>query len=400
MEPGDISRLLKDPNCVENFGLSKFITAKPNDSEANNRRPNDSVANYQAKPNNGEALYTGAFMSSVIKILLIGAVILGLASAGAEAVVLKIATITPDGTVLMRKMREGGEEVKRKTENRVRFKFYPGGVMGNDKAVLRKIRVGQLHGGLLTGGGLARHYPDGLVYGLPMKFNSFEEVDYARERVDPIIQSGLEKAGFMTFGLIETGFAFVLSQRPVQSIDGLKELKIWIPTTDPIAINLLKSFDITPIPLEIADVRPGLQTGLIDTVATPPIAAIALQWHTQTKYLTDTPISYVYGVLAIDRKAFGKISPGDRTIVNEVMGRMSRQVDRHSREDNIEAMAALVKQGVSLVKFKPDSLVQWRERAYEVTDEMSRKGKLSQEITGALDGHLKVFRSKEGTADE
>ncbi|MCP4693321.1 MAG: C4-dicarboxylate ABC transporter [Desulfobacterales bacterium] len=332
---------------------------------------------------------------------MIGILVLGVGAAGAEAAaVLKIAGLTPDGTILMQKMREGGEEVKRRTDNRVRFKFYPGGVMGNDNAVLRKIRIRQLHGGLLTGGGLSKNYPDGQVYGLPMKFNSFEEVDYVRERMDPIIKKGMEKAGFMTFGLIETGFAYVMSKKPIQSIDALKELKIWIPASDAIAIRLLKSFDVTPIPLEIADVRPGLQTSLIDTVATPPIAAIALQWHTQTSYLTDTPVSYIYGALAIDRKAFGRISPGDKAIVQEVMGRVSMEVDRKNRKDNIEAMAALIKQGIKPVKFNADSLVQWRERAFKVTGEMIKKGNLSWEITSALDGHLKDFRSKQGKVDE
>ncbi|MBW2100225.1 MAG: TRAP transporter substrate-binding protein DctP, partial [Deltaproteobacteria bacterium] len=83
-----------------------------------------------------------------------------LLSCPAHAVVFKIATLSPDGSFWMQKMREGAEEVAQKTNNRVRFKFYPGGVMGDDKVVLRKIRIGQLHGGAVVSGSLSDYFPD------------------------------------------------------------------------------------------------------------------------------------------------------------------------------------------------------------------------------------------------
>ncbi len=107
--------------------------------------------------------------------------IIGLMTSPALGVVLKIATLSPEGSECMQKMREGAKEIALKTDNRVKFKFYPGGIMGSEKAVLRKIRVGQLHGGAITAGSLAHIYPELRLYFLPMIFKSFEEVDYVRK---------------------------------------------------------------------------------------------------------------------------------------------------------------------------------------------------------------------------
>ncbi|MCP4371198.1 MAG: C4-dicarboxylate ABC transporter, partial [Deltaproteobacteria bacterium] len=165
-------------------------------------------------------------MSGLFRIVLL--VLFLLLSTQANAVILKIATLPPDGSNWMIAMRQGAEEVAKKTENRVRFKFYPGGVMGDDKAVLRKIRIGQLHGGILTSGSLSKFYPDILVYNLPMALKSFGEVDYVRKRMDNILIDGLDKNGFVIFGLAEGGFAYLMSTTPVKNTDNLKKNKVWI----------------------------------------------------------------------------------------------------------------------------------------------------------------------------
>jgi TRAP-type C4-dicarboxylate transport system substrate-binding protein len=258
----------------------------------------------------------------------------------AAALELKIATLSPDGSPWMLKMRQGAKEISRKTDNRVRFKFYPGGVMGNDKAVMRKIRAGQLHGGALTGGSLHKVFSDAQVYSLPLKFRSLQEIDYVRERMDSILMAGIEKGGFVTFGLAEGGFAYVMSNGPIRSIEELRNQKVWVPDHDATISEAMHAFGIRPIPLSIADVRTGLQTGLIDTVTISPIGAIVLQWHTQVKYLTELPMAYVYGLLAVDRQVFSEISPEDQKIVHDAMGRVFQEIDRQNRTDNIEGNTA------------------------------------------------------------
>jgi len=118
--------------------------------------------------------------------------------------------------------------------------------MGDDKVVLRKIRIGQLHGGAVVSGSLSDYFPDNQVYGLPLKFRSFEEVDYVRERMDPLLTGGLEKSGFVTFGLAEGGFAYVMSNAPVRTLDDLRKRKVWAPDNDLTTLEAVKAFGITP----------------------------------------------------------------------------------------------------------------------------------------------------------
>lgn len=320
--------------------------------------------------------------------------IIGLMTSPALGVVLKIATLSPEGSEWMQKMREGAKEIALKTDNRVKFKFYPGGIMGSEKAVLRKIRVGQLHGGAITAGSLAHIYPELRLYFLPMIFKSFEEVDYVRKQMDPLLISGLEQKGFVTFGLAEGGFAYVMSRAPVRNTDDLRNQKVWMPDSDITILEVMEAFDIKPISLPIADVRTSLQTGLIDAVTVSPIGAIVLQWHTRLKYLTDMPLAYVYGMLAVDRKVFEQITPDDQKIVRDIMGGVFRGIDQKNRKDNVEALKVLRKHGIQFVK--PDSVTenQWHEVASAVSQRLIQAGKVSRNMVNTLHNHLRNHRSQ------
>jgi len=272
--------------------------------------------------------------------------------------------------------------------------------MGDDKTVLRKIRFGQLHGGAVVSNSLTEYFSDNQVYNLPMIFRSFEEVDYVRERMDRLIVEGFEKGGFITFGLAEGGFAYMMSSSPLQTLDDLQKQKVWIPENDSTALETVRAFGVTPIPLSIADVRTGLQTGLINTVTTSAIGAIALQWHTQVKYLTDNPLMYIYAVLALDHKVFKMISPEDQNIVSSVMGAVFRKIDRQNREDNVKALEALRSQNIQFVKLNDESRKEWYSKASTVADRLIETGTLSRQIVGILKKCLNEYRSKQDNANK
>jgi len=267
--------------------------------------------------------------------------------------------------------------------------------MGDDQAVLRKIRIGQLQGGAFVSGSLSQYYPDNQIYSLPLFFRSFKEIDYVRGHMDQKIIDGFEKGGFVIFGIAEGGFAYVMSTVPIYTVEDMRQQKVWIPDNDSMILEAIKAFDITPIPLSIADVRAALQTGLINTVTTPPIGALALQWHTQIKYLMDEPFLYIYGVLGVDRKSFKKISPADQQTFREIMGEVFKALDRLNREDNIKAINALHKQGIEFIKPSPEALKKWFNDASEVPNRLVKAGKLSQEMVDTLENLLKEYRLKE-----
>jgi len=191
-----------------------------------------------------------------------------------------------------------------------------------------------------------------------------------------------------------------MSKKPIYSVEDMRRQKVWIPNDNSMILETVKAFDISPIPLSIADVRAGLQTGLINTVTTPSIGALALQWHTQIKYIMNEPFLYIYGVLGVDRKIFKKISPGDQQIFREIMGRVFKELDRRNREDNIKAMEALGKQGINFIKPTPAALEKWYQDASEVPKLLIKKGKLSQGMFNTLENLLKEYRSKEPDSNE
>jgi TRAP-type C4-dicarboxylate transport system substrate-binding protein len=316
-----------------------------------------------------------------------------LLAGSAEAETLKIATLSPEGSAWMELLRAGGKEVQQQTGGRVSFKFYPGGVMGDDKAVLRKIRLGQLHGAVLTVGGLVQTYADIQLYGLPLVFESYDEVDYVRERLDPVLIEGLEEKGFVSFGLAEVGFAYAMSKRPVTSVDEVQAQKVWTPDGDPGSARALESFDVRPIPLAIADVLSGLQTGLINGVAMPPVGAIALQWHTQLAYLMDLPLLYVYGLLAVSGRSFDDLSADDRAVVRRVMGGVVAEVNARARRDHEGALQALLSQGLERTHPSAAEIAEWRSSARLANREMVADGLVSSELKARLDALLQEYRS-------
>jgi len=337
-------------------------------------------------------------MISLLRIVFV--VLFFLFSSQASAAILKIATLSPDGSDWMITMRQGAKEIAIKTENRVRFKFYPGGVMGDDKAVLRKIRIGQLHGGILTSGSLSKFYPDSLVYNLPMVFKSFGEIDYVRKHMDRLIINGMRKGGFVIFGLAEVGFAYLMSTTPVKNTDDLRKNKVWIPENDELGIATFKIMGSTPIPLPLAEVRTALQTGLINTVTASAIGAIALQWYTQVNYITDTPLMYLCGLLAIDNKAFKKISPADQQVVSHVMSRIYGQFDRENRKKNMEAIETLRNQGIKFVIPDDKTLSKWRRLALKIVENLIDTGQISRQIVDTLQRNLEDYRKNHSKTDE
>jgi TRAP-type C4-dicarboxylate transport system substrate-binding protein len=266
--------------------------------------------------------------------------------------------------------------------------------MGDDKAVLRKIRFGQLQGGAFVVGSLTEQYLDLQIYGLPLLFNSYAEVDYVRERMDPIINKGLEEGGFVSFGLAEGGFAYMMSQEQVNTIDDLRKSKVWIPDNDKTILEAAKVFELRPIPLALSDVLAGLQTGLVNTVATSPIGALALQWHTQVKYLLDLPFMYIMGIFAVDKKAFDRIPENDREVVRSVLERVFKEIDKENRKDNVKAMEALLNQGIQKIIPSEEVYKEWEKIAAEVPDYMIKKGKLTPETYNKLKKIIKEYRSK------
>ena len=305
---------------------------------------------------------------------------------------IKIATLAPQNSEWAEKFQKGSIEIQERTENRVKLKFYWGGAQGNAKKILQKIKIRQLHGGTFSPTDFQEVYPDLNIYGLPFLFKDFDEVDYVRDRVDNQLEQGFKNLGFNTYGFAGGGFAYILSNEPIREYEDLKNKKIWLPQGDLISYEAMRSLNLLPVPLPMTDVLTGLQTGLIDIVAIPPVVALALQWHTKISYITRVPVLYAMGFLAIDSKIINRINTDDEKVLNEVINRIYSEVDSNSQQDSENAYEALSKIGIQEIQFDGDEYQKLTDLLEEPTKKMANDGFYSLELFNEIKMYIDDFR--------
>ena len=330
--------------------------------------------------------------AAILTSRVLAAVLLACLGFVASAGDLKLATVAPDGSHWMQQMRAGAEEIKTRTGGRVIVKFYPGGVMGNDSQVLRKIRVNQLQGGAFSAGGLAERYPGLNIYGIPLLFRSLAEVDAVRAKLDQKLAAGLEQAGFVTFGFVEGGFANLFSNEPIRSVNEMRRKKVWVPDGDQISFLAMQELGLSPVTLPVTDVLTGLQTGLIEITFASPVVALVLQWHTKVKYITRLPVSYSYGVPAIEKEAFGHLSAEDQNVVREVMTKTLSGLDHEARAENEHAYDTLLSAGLKPVEVGAADLDTWRHTIEGMYPQLRSRPDINAELFDELQAILAEYR--------
>lgn len=323
----------------------------------------------------------------------VGLLCLAATAHAAQAVELKVASVAPDGSGWMREMRAGAEEIRERTDGRVVIKFYPGGVMGNDSQVLRKVRVGQLQGGAFASGGLADRYAALNLYSIPLLFRSLDEVDFVRARMDSKLRDGLEQAGFVTFGFVEGGFAQMMANEPITGVDDMRRRKVWIPEGDQVNFMAMEALGLSPVVLPPTDVLTGLQTGLLDVVAASPVVALVLQWHTKVRYVTDLPVAYSMGIFALDARAFGRLSGDDQQVVRTVMEDVFTRLDDEARADNQRAREVMEELGIQFVPVDSMDVTDWRDTISGIYPQLRAHDDIDAEFFDELLETLREYRS-------
>ena len=269
----------------------------------------------------------------------------------AETYTLKFATLMPTGTSWTKLLDDWVKEVEQKSNGRLKFKMFSGGVMGDEPDVLRKIRKGQLHGGMFTGYGIGRIYSPARVLEMPFLFKDVDESDYIRSQIMPELEVGFRDSGFELLGWPEVGFIHFFSTRPISSIDDIKQLRIWLWQGDPLGESFFKAADIDPVPLSIMDVYTQLSAkhGSIDTVYTSTFGAIALQWYSKLKYATEIPLTNAIGGLVVSNRFYNKLPPDLQQLLKETGKEMSDKIRLQAREENERSIGILKKNGIEFM---------------------------------------------------
>ena len=265
---------------------------------------------------------------------------------------IKFASIAPDGSTWMNIMNDLNDEIQEKTGGEVKFKFYPGGVMGDEKDVIRKININQLQGGGFTSQGLGEVVPEVRLLNLPLVFQSYKDIDNVMNKMAPVFEKKFEDKGYVVLGWPEVGFVFVFTRNKVETLADLQKTKMWIWGDDILVGTLFKNLKIVPIPLAITDVMQSLSTGLIEGVYCSSLSAIAMQWNTKVKYMLDLKIANVPGGILISKKAWAKIPAKHQAVVKASCKKYFDQLTKMSRKENEDALNVLKKQGIVFTKIQ------------------------------------------------
>ena len=334
--------------------------------------------------------------SAVIKIVWLGLMAMSLAMLPAASVAktleIKIATLAPEGSSWIEAFHAIDKEVRTKTDKQVGFRFYPGGVLGDEKDMLRKMHIGQIHGAALTSAGLSAIYSEMDVYQIPFLFRSHDEVDHVIEEMNAFFQKGFEENGYILLGWSEGGFVRLMSTVPVATLDDLRKVKVWTWEGSPMTKAIFDQANVSAIPLTVPDVLVGLQTGLVDVVYAPPSGAISLQWFTKIKYITDVNLIYLIGGLVMQKTVFNKISPDHQKILLETCQRWMNELKATIRKENQEAIQVMVKHGVKIITPTAAQVAEFinvSDQAMQRLEGKSFSKKIRDEVTAKIDAYRK-----------
>lgn len=310
---------------------------------------------------------------------------------------IKLATIAPDGSSWMERMRETAERIERRTDGAVSLRFYPGGVMGDAQAVLRRMRLGQLHGGAFTLGELASVAPAANLYSMPFVFREVEELRALRETFDPLVLEALDEGGIVAPGISLGGFAYLFSDRemPTDDPDAMNSgFRVWVPAGDRLSQRTLEEAGATPVPLPLAEVYTALQTGAVNTFASTPSATIILQWHTRAETMLDMPLLMTAGTIGLDRRVVERLDESHRDILLEELGATLERIEQDNFEDNAQAREALRSQGVRVLEPAPGLVNFWHDLARRIRSEAVQSGSFELPYLDRLEARLEEMRGE------
>ena len=283
----------------------------------------------------------------------------------------KLGTMVPDGTKYSSLLKEMAKQIHKETDRKVKLKFVWGGIAGDERDVVNKIRVGQFHGGLFTAKTLGEVFGDIRVMEVPFSFSDRAHSQKVLAEFSDHFSAGLEKSGFKNLGIYETGEIYVVSKNKVASVEDLKKQKLWLYTGDTLAEAFIKAMGLVAVPLALPDVLSSLSTGLIDTAYAPAIGIVALQWQSKISYLAEPPFGYHFQGLLLSNKAWKNIKPEHQKIVEKITSEYQKKISEVNFSEANAAYEAIKSQGVKTVTWPEGNLTQLKAIRAKVLDELA-----------------------------
>jgi TRAP-type C4-dicarboxylate transport system substrate-binding protein len=306
-------------------------------------------------------------METSMRLILLLALALQTVSAGADEVKIRLGTLAPRGTSWHRALLEMGEKWRAGQGAGATFIVYTDGSQGGEADMVRRMRVGQLNAALLSVVGL-NDIDDSVtaLQKMPLVFRSWQEVDYVREKLRPAMEQRFYDKGFVVLYWGDAGWVRFFSKEPVAHPAELRRLKLFAWAGDSAQSDIMKTLGYHPVVLEVADILPGLQTGMVSAVPSTPFWALTLQFYTQANYMLDLNWAPLVGAVVVTRKAWEAMSPAGQKALREAGAVAGAELRALSRREDEQAVQAMQKRGLKVQAVTPEIDAEWRQVAAQL----------------------------------
>jgi TRAP-type C4-dicarboxylate transport system substrate-binding protein len=318
----------------------------------------------------------------------------------AAPIKLKLATLAPKGSSYTKHLQVMGEAWRQAPGGGVLLTLFPDGTMGSEADMVRRMRLGQLQAALVTTSGLIEIEPGAAgLQSMPKVFRTLEEVDFIGEKLQPMLEKRLEDKGFIVLFWSDTGFVRFFSKQPVVGPDDLRKTKLFVAASRPAEIDIYRFVGCNPVPLEVADILPSLQTGLIDCVCMPPSIALALQLDGIAPNMLDMNWVPLVGAAIITKKTWDTIPPETQAVLKKSAQEAGKLIKADARRENIESIEAMRKRGLKVHTLTPELDAEW-DQTVEKSYPKVRGIAVPPDIYDEVMSQLKTFRAGKGGAKQ
>jgi len=308
-------------------------------------------------------------------VLLLAVVLVGLpgtvpSTRADEAITLRIASLAPAGSSWMKVLNAWKTTLEAETEGRLKLRFYPGGSQGDERDFVRKMRVGQLDGGVVTMSGMSLLVRPMVILVLPDFLDTYEELDRVRLKMSKEFEKMFEDEGFMMVAWGDAGKTRLFSKKKIERPSDIKSMRPWMWKDDLIFIEFYDVIGASAVRLGVPEVYPGLQTNMIDVVTSSALTAVALQWYTRVKYMTGHNSSIIAGGMVMRKEKIDGLPPDLKEAFLRTSKRVEILLNKSIRRDDQKAYDVVIKKGIVATdtsKYKAE----WDAAAKQVRDRMT-----------------------------
>ena len=277
-------------------------------------------------------------------------------------VIVKLATLAPEGTDWHGMLIEMGQQWKKESKGTVQLKIYPSGVIGDERDMVRKMRIGQIHAAGITTEGLTEIVPDFSAFFVPLAFQSLDDVQNVKDELLPDLEKQIESKGFKLLYLSDLGWAYWFSTTEIRTPNDLKKKKIFTWAGDFKWEQTWKKAGYSPVSLASTDILSGLQTGLIDAMSTMPIYALAQQSFGIANHMLDLKWGVLMAGIIIDLKTWNRIPEKYHEDLITITKEIQTKYKSLNQEAENNAIAAMEKNGLTVHSITEDEKKMWQDQ--------------------------------------